>query len=556
MLQIISGKFFTGLDTHCHEGKGILYSNCKWYAPIKTAIGVLEPVDDSGDITGFVFNYKNQIEQDGLLVRCGDDEILEQFKLLCSFGLEAYFSEYREQVIRICSPIKNKNIKRNNATQFLEEKVKFNTVLTNTKIENFIKITNKVISLERQSYKKIIIALRSISDSIETLSYNIDQAYSMLVYCIESLSQTSNDAQSTWEDWDQDNKRKLESVLEQIPDEKSLEIKNILLQDKNFKLQRRFISFVEENIADSFFINEADGVQIPLRKSQLVQSLRNTYKMRSKFVHSLQTIQDQIRHPEFGKNDVFTFSENPYLTYRGLFRLTTHILTNYIYSLPSIDQEKFDYREDLPCIMKVEMAPQYWIWQSESFNAKTVNRRLGAFLGQLEQNQVTELTQIMEKIKEIFLQTPDSQRAPMLYLFWIYNNVIAENLRIDEWKNFVEKHISYFSKLRIENIAVRVVARQDIPWNFHLCITEYKNYVRLKSKEGHLSLTPVTEAAILCKIANKAWEFGAGSEYNWLLNSAIFELAGRKEIQVFLYQSMISFEKIDVNKLLDWYKNN
>lgn len=553
MLQIISGKFFTSDDRYVYEGKGILYSNCSCIVPIETSIGILEPVDYSGDISGFVFNYKNQIEKNGIIVRCGDDEILEQFKLICSFGLKSYFSEYREQVIKICSTIKSKNTQGYPASQFLSDKVLLKRDINNSDVEHFVKLTNKIISLDRKSYKKIINSLRTLSDVVEIVAYNIDLAYSMIVYCLESLSQNVDYPSSSWDDWDKDSKFKLEKILASVPDKTSDDIKTVLLEDKHFKLQQRYISFVKENLSESFYISEADGIQMPLRGGQLEKALSNTYQIRSKFVHSLQPIQDQIRYPIVGKHDVFTFSGNPYLTFSGLFRLASHVVESYIFSLASNERESFNYKQDLPGIMTLEMAPQYWIWKDKSYNGKTANQRLGAFLGQLESGQpVTRLTKVMIKIKKIFSQTPESQRAPMLYLFWIYNFVLQEDLRTPGWESFVSKHDEYFHEIRFENIAVRVVVGAEVPWSLYVCIREYKKYSKNRHKDGHLSLTPLTEASILCSIANKAKHEGAGREYYWLINTALLELSGKSEVQAFLYKKMLSFEEIKTIELIKW----
>lgn len=555
MLQIISGKFFTDKERYIHQGKGILYSNCSWVGSIETCIGVLEPVDHHGDISGYVFNYKNQIEKDDILVRCGDDEIVEQFKIICSFGLESYFSEYREQVVKICSPLKSKNTQGYPAHQFLPGKVSLNKNLNKQNIEHFVKIINKIISLDRKSYKSIVSALRTLSNSVETVAFNIDLAYSMIVYCLESLSQRAKQPEISWNDWDQNSKDKYDRIFSQIHEDSSVEIKKLLLEDKQFKLQQRYISFVKDNLSETFFINEAKDIKLPLRMGQLERALINSYQMRSKFVHSLQPIQDQIRHPSTGKYDVFTFSESPYLTYSGLFRLASHVIRNYIFSLSSCEKEAFNYRQDLPGIMTMEMAPKYWIWKDESFNGKTANKRLSAFLGQLESGEpVTELTKVMGKIKATLNQTPFQQRAPMLYLFWIYNFVLREDLRTENWQGFVEKYQKHFLELRFENITVRAISGIEIPWTVYDCINQYKSYSKNRHKNGHLSLTPLTESIVLCSIANKAQNSGYGSEYNWLMNSALLELSGRKDLQSFLYNKMICFKEIPIDVLVNWNK--
>jgi len=100
MLQIISGKFFKSDNRYIHEAKGITYSNYSWIEPIKTCVATLEPVDTYKSVSSYVISYTNQIEKEraGVLVRTGDSEIVQQFQLLCIFGLKAFFDTDRNNV--------------------------------------------------------------------------------------------------------------------------------------------------------------------------------------------------------------------------------------------------------------------------------------------------------------------------------------------------------------------------------------------------------------------------------------------------------------------------
>ena len=98
MLQIITGKFFKAEERHISEGKGVLHSNYRWYLPIDTCVGKLEPLGTRAALTTYLYTFTNQIEKQRgnfSIVRTGDGEIIEQFRLLCAFGLRATFAEDR-----------------------------------------------------------------------------------------------------------------------------------------------------------------------------------------------------------------------------------------------------------------------------------------------------------------------------------------------------------------------------------------------------------------------------------------------------------------------------
>lgn len=103
MLQIITGKFYGNNDRHSTQCRGILYSNFAWGNTIETKIVKIEPVEVYGPISSYVISYINELEQESefkgfSLVKVGDHEIIQQFKLLASFGLQAYFDNDRSTV--------------------------------------------------------------------------------------------------------------------------------------------------------------------------------------------------------------------------------------------------------------------------------------------------------------------------------------------------------------------------------------------------------------------------------------------------------------------------
>lgn len=153
MLQIISGKFFKSDDLSIHDGKGVLYSNYSWVGPIETCIGVLEPVDYSGSsVSCYVFSYKNKIEKDPILIRAGDSEIIQQFQLLSTFGLKAFFNTDRNTIELNCRKISRNLLDTYVPSRFVSRFFDSSIHGQKAEIENFKKFINKVIGLPRQIY--------------------------------------------------------------------------------------------------------------------------------------------------------------------------------------------------------------------------------------------------------------------------------------------------------------------------------------------------------------------------------------------------------------------
>jgi hypothetical protein len=303
MLQIISGKFFKSnelYETHC---KGILYSNFSYFKTIDTCILKLEPVETFNSIANsYVADYTNKIEKGinsgGIqLVKIGDSEIMDQFKLLASFGLKAFFDIEKNTVISNCrkTPINlsDKYLPSIFVSRFFDENVRGDSAC----IEAFIKLVNKVLSLERKKYETVMKCLQNFYNALQVLSYNFDLAYSMLIYCLETLVQNYDEYVPIWDDYETGLKNRLEIIFNNIDTKYVNDIKAELLKSSNLKLQYRFINFISNHIECTFFKNEAFETLNPLCFSDLRQVLKNAYSLRSKYVHKLNPILQQIKIP-------------------------------------------------------------------------------------------------------------------------------------------------------------------------------------------------------------------------------------------------------------------
>ena len=137
-------------------------------------------------------------------------------------------------------------------------------------IEAFIKFVNKVIGLPREKYLVVINCLNNFSHALQVLNYNLDLAYSMLVYSLESLSQSFDDFEPIWEDYDPQIKNKLNSCFSKIDPSLSSEIRKILLGSSNLRLQQRFINFITRGNHHIYHHPETKRrVVVPLHKRDL-----------------------------------------------------------------------------------------------------------------------------------------------------------------------------------------------------------------------------------------------------------------------------------------------
>jgi len=465
MLQIISGKFFKSTDRHIHEAKGITYSNYSWVRPIETCVATLEPVDLSSQVSPYVISYVEQIEKGGILVGTDGSEIVQQFQLLCIFGLNAFFDIDRTKVEINCRENPRSSGDHYLPSRFIPRFFEPEIHGQKTEIEAFIKFVDKVIGLPRKKYLGVISCLNNFSHALHVLNYNIDLAYSMLVYSLESLSQSFDDFEPTWEDYNPKIRNNLDSDFSKIDSGIAENIRNILLESSNLRLQKRFVDFITDNLHDSFFTDEAINIKNSLRPSELKQVLKNAYGIRSGYVHQLKPIQEQLRNSKIAEGDVFHWDNEPYLTFAGLVRLAHHVINNFICDQESLTTEDYDWRRDLPGIVMMKLAPQYWIAEHDRFVPSHAREKFSGFLTQFQNNRLsdsplTDLRKLLEKYESLIPTAEKQDKIAMLSLYHLYNSFIVPEARRPEYKKFLEKYDDVFDECCIESMIVHLLYNQ------------------------------------------------------------------------------------------------
>ncbi|MBT2728245.1 hypothetical protein J7E63_15010 [Bacillus sp. ISL-75] len=525
MLQIISGKFFSGNRVvHNYNSKGILYSNYSWHGPIETVIATLEPADIHGNVKGYVMSYVNKLESEEntsfSLVKTGDSEIVRQFQVLCTFGLGAYFDHDKNSVELNCREksrgMGDEYIPTQLVSRFFDREISG----TPAEIEYFSNFVQKVINLKREDYKNIMTCLKNFSDSLEVMNYNIDLAYTMLIYSMEALSKKYNDYTPVWDDYDQSVRKELETYFSSLDATSTEAIKHTLVKSSHLKLQKNFIDFICNNVSDSFFEIESNDINSALKKSDLKRALKNAYFLRSGYVHELKTILKQLKIPNIAKGDVFRWQKEPYLTFSGLIRVIRHVVNNFIWKLDYVESEEYDWRNDLPGMFFLEMDPKLWVWKHEGFELGHATFKFTGFLSQVDeamisQEPLNDLKLLLERFEEQFPQAKKEDKITMFCMYVLYCSMVSEEYRPSNCDSFIEKNQDFSEVCCIETMVSYLLLDQDWPWDLKSCIKAYENYNVRRFSKNSLKLPNTQEIGVLCQIGNLTGTSDSSSRISW-----------------------------------------
>jgi hypothetical protein len=559
MLQIISGKFFKTEEVFKTPSKAVIYSNYFWNQSIETCVGTLEPIDTYSEIKTYIFHYTNQIEKDShqkgfQLVKVGDPVIVQQFMLICSFGLQAIFSTDRDEVEKLCRRNSKHLTERYQPSDFLQRffETKINGIQTDVGV--FIEIIKRIIGLKRDTYKAVINGLYNLFNSFSNLTTNIESSYSSLVYCLESFSQSFDGFLPEWEDYNQNIRQNLEGIFEEINVDAANEIKAILLENANLRLQKRFVEFVKHNVSNDYFVEEAYEIKSPLKKSELRQVLLNAYDLRSKFVHELKPLLKHLTLPDINKGEVFTWEHNVYITYNGLTRLTLHVIKNFIYDQEYLEKEEYDWRSDLPGSIDFYLSPEYWIGIKENFTPKRYLEGLIRLIvnslhtGELK---IPNMDSVLELIEETINTTKKKNKHPMLVFYLIFNDFLLKENKRNKYEKILSVNKDLLKECSIENMVLSLFNDEYWIWEAENCEEIFKKYQKKKYMLKNISLPLTVEVSIIISIANLFFNANKIERYKELLNDCLYELSGNQEKQDYLKEAIKIPREIDINFLFE-----
>lgn len=552
MLQIISGKFYEGTERYEHPAKGILFSNYAWVLPIQTRIGTLEPVDSYRAVSSYVFSYVNQMEKEeraGGLVRVGDAEIVRQFQLLCAFGLRAYFADDRSAVLTNCRRRSRSSSDRYVPSQFVARIFDDHVRGSMDEVREFAALVDRAIAMPRTRYTALMSALENLDHALQVLNYNLDLAYSILVYCLEALAQGFDEYEAVWKDYDDTVRGTLDTILAGVTDDVAASIRKTLLSASHQKLSARFVGFVEQHIRDEFFATPRPGVARQLRRSDLRRAMKNAYRLRSGYVHRLAKIREQLHEPQLADGDVFRWEREPYVTFNGLLRVVFEVLHQFVKLSPQVEKESFDWRRDLPGIMRMQVAPQYWIWKHEGIESLPAEMRSGhitSVLGGLMDHLIevfakpsgalTDMTKLLTAYERLIPQASMPDRIKMVVTYALWNSVLAENVAMPGWADLVfKKYKKEIETCCVETLAAAMLLRGDFGDEaFEACRDVYERYVSERYSKVRIELPHKLEVRMQCELANLALAAGNIDEFRRYAAIARTDAVGHHEAQAAL----------------------
>lgn len=561
MLQIASGRFFGDGERWEFEAKGILYSNMSWVGPIETRAGTLEPVDTAGsEASSYVLSYVNRMEKDaaGPVVRVGDEEIMEQFGWLGMIWFGAFFDGDKQSVVVNCREKRTHAGDEYVGSRFAKPYLLPERRITEDDTRGFARFVDKVIGLPRDDYLAVTSFLRTVSHALTVLRHNLDLAYSMLVYALEALSKGRSGYLPRWEDYDAGVKKRLDPILDGLEGEISEAVRGALLENAHLKLQQQFLDFVVSHLPDAFYEVDAEGVDRPVRPSELDRALKNAYRARSIYVHVLKPLIHQLKSRGIAEAEVFVWENKPYLTFNGLLRVARAVLLDFVTTRPYLEDEEYDWAPELPGLVTLMPAGQYWIWNHNAFSPTRSAGWLSAFLEvwlQAVTNKpddkpvMPDLRNLLATFEALHGSASAQQKRRMLAIHTLYNHIMIPKSPGHE--RFQRVNEGLFDGCSIEAMVLLLLTGREFPWEAGKCGDVYEAYAREKFGKDALSLPLAVEVAIMAYVAENYREIGNAEVAASWSRHARLESAGRPSWQEHIREVQAGTTTLNLNVFFD-----
>ncbi|TRN80715.1 hypothetical protein DT385_09395 [Pseudomonas syringae] len=385
MLQINTGKLFSTGIGRTNELRGVLYTNLKLARrDIFTKAGTLRSTDGRKGTQALVYELQEHMEQGddapGILVSHTIQPYMEDFSALASFALNAIVTPDPELTAQLTNGAPGLS-SYHPPSQFIRRCFDPELYIRESDAHELVDFCEQLVGLERRVYLGAMRAIKTYVSGIHRIRDDLGLAYTLMVSAIESLAQDFDGYSSAWGDVDERKRSAIDVALSSVDAGAAGAVRAAILSTEHLSLGRRYREFVLSKIDDSYY-RTGDALEgYPIAQCELVKALQQAYFLRSKYVHQIRALSDELTLPH-GHAEVSYINRQPTLTFQGLARLTRHVIRSFVHHGPKLERESYDYSLERSGVVMMQMAPQYWVGRPLKSTSES-RRRLEGFLQQL-----------------------------------------------------------------------------------------------------------------------------------------------------------------------------
>jgi hypothetical protein len=436
MLQVISGMYFrAGVPLYETRHRRVLFTNANFLNAdrIDLPFGYLTPGTNIRSPHSLMVHFTEKVEAvneagaDEFMMSTGGDAILEDIAVVLSFALNACFTtspQVAHRLIQEPSGSAHEPV----AADFLPETYSsLRTVVDPAEIEDLYAFIDRLLSLNRSAYESALLTMRRVVTANSRVAEDPTLAYTDYVAALERLSSDFAAPAITWERLDHRKRAILSPALDSLEPADQNRIRTAIMDAERVGIKHRYVEFILAHTRESFFREEAADKRRPVWRPALRRVVGRSYDARSKSLHELQQLAMGTWLLVGGAETATPPTGPIMLTHAGLSRLTRHVVRTYVDTASTEIDTEYRYREHLPNIIRVILAPTMYIGLPGAIQPATAAARASQFITHMiemvterETSGVDMRTGLAEIEALLRTHRQPAVRQPLLaiYLLW------------------------------------------------------------------------------------------------------------------------------------------
>lgn len=541
MLQIVTGMYFRDVPLRETKHRGVFYSNATTLHAddVELPIGRFLFTSSIAPVAPVTIEAIERLEAerpDGtseMLISTGGEELLGDAATVFAFSMNLTCSRNFSLVERVVPKSLSPGSYRR-PSNILRRTFDPEVVVTDTDIEEAREFCSKLLASNRRYFEAAVRAIRRVVDATYLVSDDPGLAFTLFVTSLESLAQlaTSPEENRSWESYDPAKRKLIDTATEDLTLEQTTRVHEAVLEMNQMSLGRRFRDFVLDHVRPEFYRSEAAPASRPILAHDLPNALSVAYKLRSRNVHELRVLEPEL-WAIADRSDTIRFDNRWVLGLEGLNRLCRHVIKTFVQRAPTDIDRQFDYREHLPGIVRVPLAPQLWIGHSEGFMPAQGARFLEGFLELLlpvmAEEPGPELIDIRGVLEKIERALPGEQRPevrrPLIAIYILWHRFLDAQYHRPGARRVIERFAADLEPPSMVAFAVRVLVGDDIEWTDGELIELVESRRRELEKGRGQKLPNRFEAALFLCLGRRRWQT-APDEALALVSEAVESLPG------------------------------
>ncbi|MFH1980982.1 MAG: hypothetical protein ABIL58_03990 [Pseudomonadota bacterium] len=494
MLQIATGRFHKVAAARKHIGYATLFSSGDIYRDLRTPMGTIKRSTATGRLAGHVHEYvqHHTAPGEGVLVWGGDRELNDDLAAAMTLFLPGFFDADQAVVLAATERDPSGHPRDERLpSNFLPSKLRLPLANPTGELGRFESLLDRLVQLPRSDFEVLIEAMRAFKRAILALRLDHLLAYSNLVFCLESLAQNLQPYKAEWEDYPDADRTRIEVSLNGLDIDIQERVKAAIIEDRQLRLTKRFVSFIEERVRPTYYRNEASGIKGAIRPSELENCLKVAYQIRSGYAHSLAKRFKHIQIPMIADGETYTWDGQTVPTFAGLARLLEHVMRTLIMEAVPVEPEEIPFTRLMPGVITMKVAPKHALANYKVYKSGWAQRVLSLVVTHLwflpaakpVERKVILVEEFMDDAIAKLGQMNAHEECCALNLVRLYEPYLGTSLK-PEWRKLLEASDEKLRKANWPNLVSVILVGGSLDNDGDYALTAADELQRISTKKN------------------------------------------------------------------------